>query len=133
MDARVQGLPTVIVVDDDEGLLQALRFSLELEGFKVIAHRTSATVRPEDLPPFNACLVIDLILPGASGLDLLGRLRESGVRLPAIVITTRVDEDLRRACARLGASAIEKPLLGPDLTVAIRAALGVNDQIGNPR
>ncbi len=114
---------TVIIVDDDAALLEALKFGLELEGFSVQGHLRSGALLAEKLPTSEACLVIDYRLPGLDGLDLLQALRVSGVVLPAIIITSDPDATLLVRAAALGALVIEKPLLGDALTLAIGNAL----------
>ena len=123
MDARLPDPPKVILVDDDAALLRALGFSLELEGFVVDKHRSAATVKADDLPKKNACLVIDYYLPGQTGLQLLQSLRDDGVDLPAIVITSHARPVLHSLAERTGASIIEKPLIGPALSSEIHALL----------
>ena len=118
-----QGQATAIVVDDDEHLLAALRLSLELDGLRVEAHRSSETVDLETLPTANACLVLDYRLPTANGLDLLARLRAGGVALPAILITSHASAAVRDSARAAGAVLVEKPLLGDTLVEAIRAVL----------
>jgi CheY-like chemotaxis protein len=123
MDAHSPDRPTVIVVDDDAALLRALGFSLELEGFAVEKHRAAVSIRPETLPSHNACLVIDYYLPDTDGVQLLETLRAGDVTLPAIIITTHARPQLRLAAKRLGATIVEKPLIGPALSSEIRALL----------
>src|SRR4051812_3543353 len=125
MDTRAPDWPTVILVDDDAALLRALGFSLELEGYAVEKHHTAASVDPESLPSRNACLVIDYYLPETDGLQLLERLRNSGVVLPAIIITTHARPQLGERADKLGAVIVEKPLLGPGLSSEIRARLRI--------
>lgn len=114
---------TAIVVDDDEDLLAALRFSLELDGLRVETHRSSETVDLAALPTAHACLVLDYRLPTANGLDLLARLRAGGVALPAILITSHASLPVRESARAAGALLVEKPLLGDTLVEAIRATL----------
>lgn len=121
--AATADMPTVVVVDDDEDLLAALRFSLELDGLRVLTHRTAESVTLESLPSGNACLVLDYRLPAADGLELLSRLREGGVLLPAILVTSHASPAVRQIARAVGAVLIEKPLLGETLVTAIRAAL----------
>ncbi|MDO9223060.1 MAG: response regulator [Caulobacter sp.] len=115
--------PTVVVVDDDADLLAALRFSLELDGLRVITHRSAETVAVDDLPRTNACLVLDYRLPGQDGLDLLVSLREAGVTLPAILVTSHAAPTVRHQARSVGAVLLEKPLLGDALVTAIHAVL----------
>lgn len=114
---------TAIVVDDDADLLAALRFSLELDGLRVITHRTAETVRAAALPRVDACLVLDYKLPSANGLELLDDLRAAGVTLPAILVTSHANAEVRRRTREADAVLIEKPLLGETLVTAIRAAI----------
>jgi FixJ family two-component response regulator len=115
--------PTVILVDDDAALRTALKFSLELEGFEVVACDSAETLLARELPAADACLVLDYNLPGMSGLDALVRLRDRDVRLPALIITShpraKVRDGIRAARARL----VEKPLLGDTLVGSIQDAL----------
>src|SRR5215212_2596429 len=108
---------TVVVIDDDAALLGALKFDLELEGFTVETHSAGADLRPERLPKHNGCLVIDYRLPDLNGLELLRRLRDRGVGLPAIIITSHPTKSLHARTAGLGGSIIEKPLLGDVLLI----------------
>lgn len=115
----------VVIVDDDEALLEALRFGFELEGFQVQSHCSAGTVHAEVLPKSNCCLVIDYKMPGLNGIDLLARLRDRGVELPTIIITSHARPDILTRCRALGASVVEKPLLGDGLLIEIRKALGL--------
>lgn len=114
---------TAIVVDDDADLLGALRFSLELDGLRVITHRTADTVEAAALPLADACLVLDYKLPSANGLELLDGLRAEGIALPAILVTSHANAEVRRRTREAEAVLIEKPLLGETLVTAIRAAI----------
>jgi two-component system response regulator FixJ len=117
---------TVVVVDDDDALLEALRFGLELEGFNVRTHRSAGAVDAAMLPTANCCLVIDYKMPGMNGLELLGRLRRQAIDLPAIIITSHVKREILARCHALGAAVVEKPLLGDGLMTAIHDALNVH-------
>jgi two-component system, LuxR family, response regulator FixJ len=114
---------TVIIVEDDPDLLQSLRFSLQLEGFTVRLCETAEALLAAAQLPATGCLVIDQILPGKSGVDLLCQLRAEGVRLPAIIITTNPGTWIRTRAIACEATIVEKPLLGSVLTEAIRRAL----------
>ena len=108
--------PTVIVVDDDAGLRKALRYSLGIEGFKVVTCASGESLLKLALPQTSACLVVDQVLPGLSGIDALETLRERQVDLPAIVITSAPDARLRARTLLANARLIEKPLLNDLLT-----------------
>jgi FixJ family two-component response regulator len=113
-------LPIVCVVDDDADLLGALRFALEIDGYAVRAYASGEALLAESDPTRGAaCLVLDYLLPGMNGIDLLEALRRRGVTSPAILITTHPASLLRRRAAKLGVRIVEKPLFGENLARAI--------------
>jgi FixJ family two-component response regulator len=115
--------PVVIVIDDDPAVLNSLKFSLEIEGFSVRCYRSAAEViGTPDIPPAG-CLVIDYYLPDMNGLELLGRLRERGIWTKPLLITSHPSLAVRKRAADMGATIIEKPLLGNLLLDAIRATV----------
>ena len=114
--------PTVVLVDDDVALLQALRFSLEIDGYQVATCETGEQLMQMTLPA-EACLVIDFRLSGLSGLDVLDDLRRRGVALPAILITSYASPSLHARARRAQATVVEKPLLGDALFARIHECL----------
>lgn len=120
----VAAAPVVMVVDDDPAICGSLKFSLELEGFAVRTYANAREVLDDPDLPTHGCLVIDQILPGMCGLDLLKALRDRHVALPAILITTNPPAALRARAAAAGVSLVEKPLLGNALLDGIREAVG---------
>ena len=116
--------PAILLVEDDPAVVNALTFSLELEGFDVSAYADGETLLASTPLPSRGCLVLDYNLPGIDGLDLLERLRAADVRLPAILITTNPRKALRAQAALAGVEIIEKPLLTDALRDSVRSALG---------
>jgi two-component system, LuxR family, response regulator FixJ len=116
--------PVVLVVDDDPAVRNSLKFALEIEGFSVRLYPTGKELLDEKDMPESGCLVTDYHLPGMNGLDLLARLRDRNIRLPAILITTHPSATIRDRAALAGVRLIEKPLLSDTLFQDIRAALG---------
>ncbi|MFZ4067869.1 MAG: response regulator transcription factor [Phenylobacterium sp.] len=116
--------PTLILVDDDDALRSALRFALELDGYRVQAYPSGEDLLEAKLPDQNACLVLDENLPGMGGLECLSILRSRAVRLPAFLITSHPGPALRHRADRMGVPIIEKPLLDDILVRSIRSALG---------
>ena len=112
---------TVVLVDDDAALREALRFSLEIDGFDVETFASGEALLEFELPAHTACLVLDLHLGGVSGIEVLERLRNRGVEIPAIMITSAPDPGLRARTLLCDARLVEKPLLSDGLTNAIRA------------
>lgn len=113
----------VLLVEDDGSVRKALTFALRIEGYRLEVHESAESLlRQEALPP-AACVVLDLNLPGASGLEALGELRARGLDCPALLITTQPKPSVRTLAAELGVRILEKPLLGGALPNAIRDAL----------
>ncbi|HET9903124.1 MAG TPA: response regulator [Xanthobacteraceae bacterium] len=115
--------PAVLVVDDDSALCAALSFSLQIENYAVQTYTCAADLLAEKEVPRHGCMVVDYKMPDMNGLDLVARLRERGVTLPAILITGSPPEAVRRRAAQAGITVVEKPLFGDSLAEAIRAAL----------
>jgi FixJ family two-component response regulator len=118
--------PTVLVVDDDPAVLNSLKFSLQIEGFRVRAYANGLELLDDPDLPTCGCLVVDQTMPGMAGLDVVASLRKRHVSLPAILITTNPSGMLRRRAADAGIWVIEKPLLGDALSRGIREALAHN-------
>ena len=115
--------PKIFLVDDDPAVRASLAFSLELEGFLVETFDCAEKLAERADFPENGCLVLDYRLPGMDGLSLLKQLRRRGVTLPAVLITSAPNRDLRSRAAEAAAVIIEKPLLCDALTAAVRAGL----------
>lgn len=121
--ADLTGLPAVVLVDDDVAVAHALKFSLELDGFQVLTYPEGEALLASGPLPQHGCLVLDVNLPGMDGLELLRRLRERAVGLPAVLITTNPNAALRARAAAAGVPIIEKPLLSDALLDAVRGAI----------
>lgn len=112
----------ILLVDDDAAVRNALKFSLEMEGFSVRLFATPEALLAENDLPAGGCLVIDYRMPEIDGLELVERLRSRGVILPILLISGRVTHSLRARASSLGISdVLEKPL--SDLAVSIRRVL----------
>ena len=106
----------VALFASDPAILSALHFALSLDGFDV---RDGATMGDR-----SACLIVDQYFPD-DGLSRLSRLRASGNMGPAILLVTHADRKVRASAAMLGASIIDKPLTGEDLTAALTKILSL--------
>ena len=115
----------VLVVDDDAAVRAALKFVLEVEGFRVRLYDSPEAVLDDLELPQRACLVVDYRMPRIDGIELIERLRERQVALPAILISARVNKQLQRLAERIGlVDVLEKPLSDAALVDSIRSALG---------
>jgi two-component system CheB/CheR fusion protein len=116
--------PVIFVVDDDEAIREAIRGVLEDDGRAVEDFATCEDFLAAFRPGRDACLVIDAYLPGMNGLALLGRLRDAGHRLPAVMITGSSDVAMAVQAMKAGASDfIEKPISRAELLACVDRAL----------
>ena len=113
----------ILLVDDDSGARDSLKFMLEVEGFQVHAYETAHELLSAGTPASVGCLVTDYQMPGMNGLELVAQLRDRRLMIPAILITSLPNEDLRRRAAAAEISIIEKPVLGSRLLDAVRKTL----------
>ncbi|GGG39847.1 response regulator transcription factor [Chelatococcus composti] len=117
----------VLIVDDDAAVRASLKFALELEGLEVRLYESAPQLLAEKALPRHGCIVIDYSMPGMSGLELMEALRLRQVSLPAILISGKVSDDLRRQAGRHGfLQVLEKPLEGSQLLDGIRTALAAS-------
>jgi len=106
----------VAVVDDDDGVRDALRFVLEAAGFDVRSYTSALTFLPEAEQCRWRYLVVDQHMPAVTGLELVARLRGLGNRVPTLLITGSPSDDLIDRAAALGVDAVlEKPLANGEL------------------
>ena len=117
-------VPRVVIVDDDPAVCNSLKFSLELEGFRVRAYGGAAELFDgADLVSCD-CFVIDQRMPGMSGLDLISKLRELKVQKPVILFVSHPNSAVSARAARAEVPIVEKPLIGNALVDTIRRACG---------
>jgi two-component system, LuxR family, response regulator FixJ len=113
----------VCIVDDDEAIRDSLRLLIESYGMAVREY-ASATAYLNDMPPSgSACLLLDLHMPGMSGLELLELLRRRRIDTPVILITGRNEPILSDRIERAGVLALlHKPVGDDDLMAYIERA-----------
>jgi FixJ family two-component response regulator len=116
--------PTVIVVDDDLSVCRALRLQLQVAGFNVLVFRSGESLLGSDFPTSNACLLLDVYMPGMSGIELCRSLAAAGRRLPTVLMSASDDELTRRIMSEARAVAsLFKPFDEKILLRALRKAL----------
>jgi two-component system KDP operon response regulator KdpE len=114
----------VLVIDDEPAIRRFLRLSLAAQGYLVLEAESGESGYA--LLQRNAVdvVILDLGLPGVSGLDILKRLRESGSSVPVIVLSSRSDEGGKVAALDMGADDyVTKPFGMDELLARIRAAV----------
>lgn len=118
---------SVFVVDDDDAVRDSLKTLLELQSFAVSTFETCHDFLNSDFAD-AACLVLDIHLPGMSGLDLMEALKRDRRSLPTILITARCDNVIRDRARALGAVALlEKPIDFNGLMTAIGRCVEQSD------
>lgn len=113
-----------MVVDDDAAVRAALKFALEMEGFRVQLYDGPRALLADANLPERGCLVIDYRMPELDGLQLIDTLRHRNVTLPAILISGRITKQLHSLAQKSGLMRVlEKPLSDTALVENIRRAL----------
>jgi len=116
--------PVVLVVDDDESMREALRSLLQSVGLRVEMYRSAAAFLQAELPTCPCCIVLDVRLPGQSGLDLQAELSREDIRIPIIFITGHGDVPMSVRALKAGAvDFLVKPFRDQDMLDAISTAL----------
>ena len=119
------GKAIIVVVEDDAGLNQALARLLEAAGFSPAMFESAEALLAADTAASADCLVLDLHLPGMSGVQLHDKLKEISPPPPCIVITAYDDAATRRGIKGIGAAAVLiKPFKGQALVSAVQKVLG---------
>jgi len=116
--------PLLSVVDDDEMLRESLPDLLREFGFAARAFSSGPEFLSSDFVYETRCLILDVAMPGMSGLDLQEELKRRGRAIPIIFITGQKDEDIRKQAFRQGAvKFLYKPFSDNALLDAVNAAL----------
>ena len=116
--------PTVFIIEDDARMRSALQRLLKSVGIRAEAFGTPEDFLQHKLPDDPSCLVLDVRLPGMSGLDVQRRLNEAGVQIPVIFITGHGDIPMTVKAMKSGAvEFLTKPFRDQDLLDAIQQAL----------
>ncbi len=115
---------TVFVVDDDQAMRTSLQWLIESTGMAVKTYESADVFLASYYPGRAGCLLLDVRMPGMSGLELQSYLARQGYRLPVILITGHGDVAMAVKAMKAGAvDFIEKPFHDEDLLRSIRNAL----------
>ena len=115
----------ILVVDDERAVRESLRRALELEGYEIelAADGREALYRLEGTTEPDA-MILDVLMPGVDGLEVCRRLRDSGSKLPVLMLTARAEVESRVEGLDAGADDyVTKPFALDELLARVRALL----------
>jgi FixJ family two-component response regulator len=116
--------PIVLVIDDDKSMCEAISSILRSVGLRVEVHNSARSFLEAELPTAPCCLVLDIRMPGQSGLDLQAELTREDIRIPIIFITGHADVPMTVKALKAGAvDLLTKPFRDQDMLDAVKAAL----------
>jgi FixJ family two-component response regulator len=116
--------PVVFVVDDDASMRATLSDVMRSVGLEVQTFQSAKDFLETTLPDAPGCLVLDVRLPGQSGLDFQRTLAHSGIELPVVFITGHGDVPMSVQAMKAGAvDFLTKPFRDQDLLDAVHAAI----------
>ncbi len=121
---RLADLPLVLIVDDDPDIRASLTDMFNSVGMDTLIFASTDELLKHDIPDRPSCLILDLRLPGSSGLDLQARLAGDGVNIPIIFITGYADVPTSVRAMKAGAlDFLPKPFREQELLDAVAEAL----------
>ena len=121
-DATIRG--PIAIVDDDGSVRRALSRLLQTHGIETLEHPSGREFLDSPTLHEVECVLLDIHMPGMSGLDVLEEIRVAATKLPVILMTGRYEEDFARRSLDAGASAfLRKPFEEVDLLRAIDVAI----------
>ncbi len=114
----------VRLVDDDADFLEGLAFVLEAKGWTVAAYQDPMAFLKADRPSMPGCLILDIRMPGMSGIELQAEMKARGIDLPVIILTGHADVDSAVKTLKMGATDfLQKPVNSDDLFDAVANAM----------
>jgi FixJ family two-component response regulator len=119
--------PTVFVVDDDQAMRSSLKWLIESVGMQVEVYESADAFIRDYYPGRAGCLLLDVRMPGMSGLELQEHFVKHEIRIPIIIITGHGDVPMAVRAMKAGAmDFIEKPFNDELLLESIRNALALD-------
>ncbi|HEX8895002.1 MAG TPA: response regulator transcription factor [Terriglobales bacterium] len=120
----VGNVPTVFIIDDDSGVRESIQDLVESVGLRAESFATAQQFLSSERRDVPCCLVLDVRLPGISGLDLQHELKRAGARIPIIFISGHADIPMSVRAMKSGAvEFLTKPFRDQDLLDVIQRAL----------
>jgi FixJ family two-component response regulator len=119
--------PVVLVVDDDESMREALQSLFRSVGLRVNVFGSTSEFMRSSLPNAPSCLVLDVRLPGVSGLDFQADLTAAGIHIPIIFMTGHGDIPMSVQAMKAGAvDFLTKPFRHQEMIHAVNRALAAD-------
>jgi FixJ family two-component response regulator len=127
MNEKNQAQHMVFVVDDDESMRVALSYLFQSMNLPVKVFTSAAELLKSKLPDIVSCLVLDIRLPGVSGLEFQDVLAKAGIRIPIVFITGHGDIPMSVRAMKAGAvDFLTKPFRDQDMLDAVTHALDLD-------
>ena len=116
---------TVYIVDDDDAVRDSLSLLMKSEGLRTRCYPTAESFLAEFGPDHYGCLLLDIRMPGMSGMELQRELLARHSMLPIIFITASKDSELLTRAAEIsGMKVLEKPFEAAELIQVLEESLG---------
>lgn len=121
-------MSTVLIVDDEESILSVTAAILHKQGYRAVGASSAEDAERAIASGGVDVVLVDVVLPGRGGLDLLMAIREKHPNLPVVVMSGKVStasEPFKKLASQFGARCvISKPFTSQDLVSCVRTALG---------
>lgn len=126
--------PTVFIVDDDALIRAGIESLIRSVGLRAVAFASAAEFMQSKRADTPACLVLDVRMPGQSGLDLQRQLADAGIHIPIIFITGHADIPMTVRAMKEGAiEFLTKPVRSQDLIDAVQQGLARDRELRKER
>ena len=127
MSTLAEQQQVVFVVDDDSGLREALSSLFRSVGLQVKTYASAAEFLQSKLPDRPSCMVLDVRLPGLSGLDFQAELVKANIRIPIVFMTGHGDIPMTVRAMKAGAvEFLPKPFRDQDMLDAVQTGLEID-------
>lgn len=116
-----------LLIEDEPNIIEAIRFILSRDGWRVSTHETGADATEVIVRTAPDIVILDVMLPGRSGYEILDDLRADAAtrELPVLMLTAKGQERDRRLAERAGASRfMTKPFSNSEVLAAMREMVG---------
>ncbi len=117
-------MATILIIEDEEDLLNGLEINMAREGYRVLKAANGEEGMSQALKEYPSLIILDVMLPGMSGLDVCRELRVKGFAAPIIMLTARAEETDRVVGLEIGADDyVTKPFGVRELLARVRVCL----------